>query len=401
MIAESSPFAPGAPVPVEYFVGRQGEIEHVRGLMRAAREGRTRVGFISGERGIGKSSLAGFVRWIAERHDGVVGCHVYLGGVQTLEGVLQRVFDRLLKDSIERPWHQQMRDSLGDRVRSIGLFGATLELRLDSDDLQVVERNFAHSIRDFLKKTGKKKTLLLILDDVNGVAGSVQFANWLKSTVDEIATSRHQTRLCVLMVGLDDRRRQMIAEQPSLARVFELVKIAPWSAAEVEEFYRQSFRSSGADVSPRDLDLLVDFTGGLPVLAHEIGDALWRVARTPALTRSDIATGIVLAAATVGSKYLGPQVLAATRSARYRSILEDIAQHLDVRFTRTEIIQHIAHDDRAVLDNFLRRMRQLGVLEAVPGTRGEYHFPNRLSWLYFRMSAKSAPVVGSNRQSLR
>ena len=300
----------------------------------------------AGSAGIGKSSLAGFVRWIAERHDGVVGCHVYLGGVQTLEGVLQRVFDRLLKDSIERPWHQQMRDSLGERVRTVGLFGATLELRLDSDDM-------------------------------------------------------HQTRLCVLMVGLDDRRRQMIAGQPSLARVFELVKIAPWSAAEVEEFYRQSFRSSGADVSPRDLDLLVEFTGGLPVLAHEIGDAVWRVARTPALARSDIATGIVLAAATVGSKYLGPQVLAATRSARYRSILEDIAQHLDVRFTRTEIIQHIAHDDRAVLDNLLRRMRQLGVLEAVPGTRGEYHFPNRLSWLYFRMSAKSAPVVGSNRQSLR
>lgn len=389
MIAEASPFAPGSPVPVEFFVGRTSQIEHVRGLVRAARDGRARVGFVSGERGIGKSSLASFVRWLAERHDGVVGSHVYAGGVQDLEGLLQRIFDRLLKDSIERPWHQQMRDSLGERVRSVGLFGATLELRLDNDDLRVIEHNFAHSIREFLKRTGKKKTLFLVLDDINGLAGSVQFANWLKSTVDEIATSRHQTRLCVLMVGLDERRHQMINTQPSLARVFELVSIAPWSVEEVEEFYRQSFRSSGAEVSPRDLDLLVDFTGGLPVLAHEIGDAVWRVARTPVITRSNIVAGIVLAAATVGSKYLEPQILAATRSTRYQAILEAIVRHLDVSFTRNEIIQHLAPDDRPVLDNFLRRMRHLGVLETVPGTRGEYQFPNRLSWLYFRMLAKS------------
>lgn len=400
MIAESSPFAPGSAVPVERFVGRRGEIERLRSLVRAARDGRARVGFVSGERGIGKSSVADFVRWLAERHDEVVGCHVYLGGVQDLEGMLQRVFDRLLKDSIQRPWHQQMRESLGERVRSVGLFGATLELRLDSDDLRVIERNFAHSIREFLKKTGKNKTLFLILDDINGLAGSVQFANWFKSTVDEIATSRHQTRLCVLMVGLDERRRQMIDGQPSLARVFDPVEIAPWSVEEVEEFYRGSFRSSGAEVSPGDLDLLVGFTGGLPVLAHEIGDAVWRVAQAPAITQNDILRGMLLAAVTVGSKYLGPQMLAATRGARYRSILETIAQHLDVRFTRTEIIRHLADDNRPVLDDFLRRMKQLGVLETIPGTRGEYQFPSRLAWLYFRMSAKSAPLVEKIRRSI-
>lgn len=80
-------------------------------------------------------------------------------------------------------------------------------------------------------------------------------------------------------------------------------------------------------------------------------------------------------------------MLAATRNARYRSTLYTIVRHLGVRFTRPEIIQHIGHDDRPVLDNFLRRMRELGVLETIPGTRGEYRFPNRLSWLYFRMLA--------------
>ena len=36
---------------------------------------------------------------------------------------------------------------------------------------------------------GHRRALFLILDDINDLAGSEEFANWLKSMVDEIATS--------------------------------------------------------------------------------------------------------------------------------------------------------------------------------------------------------------------
>lgn len=390
MIPESSPFTPGLPVPAESFVGRESEIVRVRGLVRAAKDGRVRTAFVSGERGIGKSSLAGFVRGLSERQDDVVGCHVYLGGVQDLAGMLQRTFDRLLKDSIGRPWHQPMLDLLGRRVRTVGLFGATLELRLSDDDVGAVERNFAHTIREFLKKTGKGKSLFLVLDDSNGLAGSARFANWLKSTMDEIATSRQTTRLCLLMVGLEERRRELIRRQPSLARVFELVDIAPWSDEEVAEFYEQAFRSAGADLPRGDMRSLVSFTGGLPVLAHEIGDAIWRSAASPAITRHEVAQGVVRAARAVGGKYLEPRILAAIRSARYRSILDQIARGPGFQFTRAEVLERLSGDDRKALDNFLRRMTKLGGLEAVPEIRGGYRFPNHLSKLYYIMSSRSS-----------
>ena len=49
-----------------------------------------------------------------------------------------------------------------------------------------------------------------------------------------------------------------------LARVFELVDIAPWSDEEVAEFYEQAFRSAGADLPRGDMRPLVRFTGGFP-----------------------------------------------------------------------------------------------------------------------------------------
>lgn len=82
-------------MPSEFFVGRVKEIERLRSLVRAAALGRFRIGFVSGERGIGKSSLVSFTRHLAERDEGAAGAHVFLGGVTSLGEMVRRTFDRV------------------------------------------------------------------------------------------------------------------------------------------------------------------------------------------------------------------------------------------------------------------------------------------------------------------
>lgn len=79
MKAEQSPFTPGQPVPIEFFVGRVKEIEQLVSMIRAATAGKFRVGYVAGERGIGKSSLVSFVRHLAERVEQTAGAHVFFG----------------------------------------------------------------------------------------------------------------------------------------------------------------------------------------------------------------------------------------------------------------------------------------------------------------------------------
>ncbi len=87
MSPESSPFTPGQPVPIEFFVGRVKEIEQLRSLVRAAVNGKFKIGFVTGERGIGKTSLVSFVRHLSEREDKVAGAHVFLGGAQDVPDI--------------------------------------------------------------------------------------------------------------------------------------------------------------------------------------------------------------------------------------------------------------------------------------------------------------------------
>ena len=384
MNPETSPFSPGQPVPIEFFIGRIREVERLRGMVRASTQGKFRIGFVSGERGIGKSSLASFVRYLSEHESQVAGCHVFLGGVEDLNEMLRRTFDRLLKESMDKPWHEQIRNFFGNHVRQVGLFGVTLELNLQESDWSTLAHDFVPTGRRLLNEIkDQKRALFLILDDINGLAGSEVFANWLKSTVDEISTSQQKMPLCILVVGLEERRQELVSKQPSLARVFELIDIAPWTDDEAMDFYRKSFDAVGAKVADSDMRQLVRFTGGLPVLAHEIGDAVWRTAEGPEIESKEVWEGILTAAEVIGRKLLQPQVFRAIRSERYRSILRKMSGAPRMSFGRSELMGRLSDNERKVMDNFLRRMKRLGALETDPEVKGGYQFPNLLHMLYF------------------
>ena len=376
-------------MPIEFFVGRIREIERLRSMVKAGTQGKFRIGFVSGERGIGKSSLASFVCHLSEHENQVAGCHVFLGGVEDLKEMLRRTFDRLLKESMDKPWHEQIKEFFGNHVRKVGLFGITLELNLQDSDLSTLANDFVPTITRLLDSLkGHKSTLFLILDDINGLAGSEVFANWLKSTVDEISTSQQKMPLCILVVGLEERRQELVSRQPSLARVFEVINIAPWSDDEAMDFYRNSFDSVGAKIAATDLRQLVQFTGGVPILAHEIGDAVWRTARGLQIDSKKVREGISTAAELIGWKLVQPQVFRTISNERYRSILQKMSDEPQTHFRRSELLERLTGEEKNLMDNFLRRMKRLGALETDSEFKGGYRFPNLLHMLYFWMESQ-------------
>ena len=392
MKPELSPFKPGQPVPVEFFVGRTQEIQQLQSMVNASLRGQFKIGFVSGERGIGKSSLVSVVRHGSDRFFNTASCHIHLGGVKELNEMVRKILDRILNESIDKSWHQQAMGFFGDRVRKVGLFGFSLELNLEDRDLSTLSRNFVPSMRNLLEKLkGQKDALLLILDDINGLATSTDFANWLKSMVDEISTSEQEMPLCILVVGLEERRQELISGQPSLDRVFELINISPWSPKETEEFYRNTFKSMDASIDQKELNRLVLFTGGLPVLAHEIGDAVWRTAQSPNINTQEVSQGISIAANIIGQKLLEPQIFSAIQSEKYHSILRKIASgEPKINFTRAELVNQLPPEEVKSLDNFLGRMTNLGAIGRVADIRGGYQFPNFLYALYFYLQSQFA-----------
>jgi len=392
MPKDYSPFTPGIPVPVEFFVGRLNEVERTINAVKASTGGRLQVLFLVGERGIGKSSLASFVKYISEQEHQVIGLHIFLGGVTTLEETVRRIFVRLLKDSIDKKFYQKITEFFGTHLKQIDLFGITIEFEADKNDLRLMVEDFAPTLRNLMDKLEEKKAILLILDDINGLANFPNFANWLKSLVDEIATSSKPLPLCLLLVGLEERRQAIISHQSSLARVFDVIEVKTWSETETIEFFKKAFSSVNIRVDERALSVLAKYTGGLPVLAHEIGDATFQLDTDNFIDKKDAEKGVINAAEIVGRKHLEPQVFQAIRSQKYRAILRNIAVNpSNISFRVGDIKPQLTRDEQRVFHNFLTKMKKLGVLQPDPdGEAGAYRFQNMLYYLYFWLETTRA-----------
>jgi hypothetical protein len=349
--------------------------------------------FVMGQRGIGKSSLCKYAVNVAERDLAALGLHVFLGGVTTLEEMAQAVLLRLLNESMGKAWYGKVLEFLGTHVKQVGLFGFTVQLS-PQEQTQAV-RSFLPMLRNLLAKLSSDKTgLLLVLDDLNGLADVPAFANWIKSFVDENATAREPLPIALVLAGLPERRQQMLANQPSLDRVFDPIRIDPFNEAETRDFYTRAFEKVKVPVEEAALKGLWFFSRGYPAFMHEIGDAVLKADTDDRIGEFDVAAGVVAAADVVGRKYLEPKVLDVIRSEKYRRILHKLGDPSFLAgFERRAVLAGLPEEEAGVFDNFLRRMEKLGAIrkikERAPGT---YEFTSLLYTLFFIMqTARTRP----------
>ena len=382
-----SPFTPGNPVPVELFAGRQDKIEEIVRYVGQSAVGKLENVFLIGDRGIGKSSMASFLRYLVSTKNNMLGIHIFLGGVSTLEEMVRRIFDQLLKEAQTQPWYAKVAQLFGNHISQIGLFNISVAFTPPQSDLSKLVRDFPLALNNVLQKLeGEKSGLFIILDDVDILVDNVEFSNWFKSFSDTVATHYQNFPVFIMLVGLPEKRDILYSLQPSLMRVFRLVEIERLSDEEVSTFMSQAFNKANMKVEDEAMKHMVDFSSGLPIMMHEIGDAIFWQDNDGLIDNDDVFAGMVRAAESVGQKYLIPQVYRAIRSPRYRAILRKFGKRklaTSRHFSKSELEAKLKVDEKRVLNNFLRRMRELGVIERdIESGSGAYKFVNDIYPVY-------------------
>jgi hypothetical protein len=236
----------------------------------------------------------------------------------------------------------------------------------------------------------QKKGLFLALDDINGLAEKMEFANWYKSFADEVATHYRDFPVFIMLIGLPQRRDVLSKLQPSLMRIFRPVDIEKLSDKEVEDFLSKAFQQAGMKVGSEAMKPMVHYSSGLPLLMHEIGDAIFWIDTDGIIDKEDAVQGIITAAGKVGEKYLDPKVYRAIRSQRYRSILRKLTEvHISRTFEKKDVEAKLNESEKRVFHNFLRKIRELGVIEPdMEKGRGSYRFVNEIYPLCIRMESQ-------------
>jgi hypothetical protein len=387
-----SPFYPGQPVPVELFTGRQEEISRINRALSQVALGKPGAVFITGEYGIGKSSLAGFVKYLAEKEHKVFGIHVLLGGAATIEDVATKTVEVLLRSGAYDPtWTETVRNSLAKYVGKQDLFGFSVNLESLQADGPTLSHGYLPLLRGLFERAEKQgaKGILLILDEINGITGDPQFSHFIKGLVDENALSRPPLPLLIILCGVDDRRRDMIRHHPPIERIFDIAEIRPMDDAEMSSFFTHAFESQRIGIDADALLMLKHYSAGYPKVMHIIGDAAFWIDKDGRIDHQDALNAVVAAAEDVGRKFVDQQVLKELRSQHYRSILAKLAKKpFDLSFQKAQIADGLTDIEKKKFNNFLQKMKKLNVLRAGDEI-GEYIFTSRLVRLYILLNSAS------------
>ena len=353
--------------------------------------------FVEGEYGIGKSSIAGFTQWVAERDSGLFGIYATLGSARSMDDVGAAVLEATVRaGALDPSRSERVRTWLAKYVGEQSLFGVTLHadaLRKDAPSVASGMLPFLGQVVDRLKETGVKG-VFLVLDEINGLATSADFAHFIKSLVDTNALARSPLPLLLMLCGVEECRREMIRQHQPIDRIFDVIEIAPMTTEEMRAFFTKAFESVGIRVESDALDRLTHYSAGFPKIMHLVGDAAFWIDKDGVIDKNEAFTAVLIAADEVGKKYVDQQVYKALRSSDYRSILKKIGRFaVDGGFKKAAVIKDLTQSEKSKFNNFLQKMKQLRVVRSGQD-RGEYIFNMRMVALYIWLESIKDTLSG-------
>jgi hypothetical protein len=386
-----SPFYPERPVPVEFFAGRENEIKRIKRAIGQVELGKSQNIFLTGEYGIGKSSLAGVMKYFAEAENNIMGIHVFLGNAKTVDEVAIKTVEAAIKTkAYEHTRTEKIRNFLSKYIVDIDLFGFA---KLNSDALKADGPNFATGYLPFLHgllnrvKDTQIKGLMVILDEINGITKNQDFAYFIKCLVDENALSNDTLPLLLILCGVKERRWEMIKCHQPIDRIFDIVDINTMNELEMKNFFYKTFHSVGIAVNDDALNLLCIYSAGFPKIMHIIGDNIFWIDQDNLIDKDDASKGILAAAEEIGKKFVDQHVLKALRSKDYHSILSKVTKgEFSSSFQAQSIAITLTEVEKKKFNNFLQRMKELKVISS-GDEKGEWIFNSVLVRLYLHLKS--------------
>lgn len=381
-----SPFEPGKPVPPDRFIGRKKTINKILRYAIKATKGNTQHFFLTGNRRIGKTSVAEYVKKYLESNFKMLGVYISNKGndsVETLTSlIIESIFNELPHDSLK----DKLKTWFGDNIESIEIKGNKISFKPNDELSESFKDNFHSHLQKIYEDelSESYKGIFIIIDDINGLSKSKEFVNWYKRFADTIAVSnQYKLPVYLLLAGYPEKFDNLVQAEESFGSIFHHEDISTLDNSEVKEFFVTMFDQENISISDEALEVMVDFSYGLPLMMQQIGDSIFWLVEEDSISKETAMLGVMDAANEIGNKQIRP-ILNQIRSDNYERILEILVKNDLTSFKKSELKKYLPNVSNNIITGFLSRMVELGILKSTGHVNsGTYEFNNPLYYIYF------------------
>ena len=288
----------------------------------------------------------------------------------------------MLKKAKKESISLRFKELIKDNVTKVGTWGTEIRINNNSTLLVDIKRNFIYTIQELFNDIENKSALLIIIDDINGLSDDETFPNWYKSMVDTIAVKDDiSIPIAFISTGYSKKFGRLHRFNQSFSRIFQREELEILKDDEVSDFYKEMFNRVNIVIEEDALNLMVQYTNGLPLLMQQIGFSLFNKINTSNVVTQQMAIkAIIDAGESVGKNYVISNYEEYDENKEYKSILYKISNYNSFKFNKTELRHILNVKEEKVLDVFLELNTIQGFFEKKDD---EYLVKNELFKMYF------------------
>ena len=402
MSTRINPFRPNSPIGPGMFVGRFDEIVALEQSLVQTRAGQPQHFMVTGERGIGKTSLLSYLKFVAkgeiqvgtEKHNFlVVDVDIEKGTsaasfARRLERALRHELgkDEKVRDFFKKSWDFVKRFEAGS-VRYNGKESIT-ETEDLVDELTYSLVDTANRVcsgclegSDF---SANFDGIIILIDEADSASEDLEFGALLKMLTERIQ-KRGCEKIMFGLAGLENLREILRESHPSVLRVFDEIKLKRLRDADVERVIDRCIEDANDNnefktkVEDDAKAYLVRLSEGYPHFIQQFGFSAFAVDNDGEIDIADVKEGAFGrrgALEIIGDKYYRDSFYGKIQKESYRQVLRIMAEKWDSWVEKCEIKAKFKGKD-STLNNAIRALRDRKIILSQEGSRGVYRLQHK------------------------
>lgn len=409
MPGKFNPYRPDKVATPGMFAGRFPEIQFIDGCLRQTKHGNPKHFLITGERGIGKSSLvllekavaSGNVEGLDKTRYNFLVLNVALRKEDTFLSIVDRIA-RELRKQVEKE------NSLASIVLKSIDFLSRIEaagVRFNRENLAGSEEESMSSLQEdfettILKMGDTKDGILLLIDEADRPDSSANLGLFCKLLTEDMAM-RGCDKVCIGLAGLPALVSKLRDSHESSLRLFHVLNLKPLEPDErrgvLDAGLREANRKNPQPVVIHEntYSMIGDFSEGYPHFLQEFAYCAFEADTDNEISPDDFLVSLFDengAFDQLGAKYFDKSY-STPASDDYRKVLDAMSEHDDSWVSRSTLISESGIKP-GTIDNALRALKAKDIIFQDDSRQGYYRLPTRSFAVWISLRKKAGVTEG-------
>lgn len=403
-----NPFTPNSPVGTGMFAGRFEEVVSLeKGLFQTKSNIPTHF-LITGERGIGKSSLMLYLEHAATSDISPYGKLNYLTVSIAVSDKMELItLIKLIEKNIQRELRgtETIRSFAAETwqiVQRLKIMDSGITPAEKDSEAELILDDFAYSLSETCKRIcnpekdeKKRDGILFIIDEADNAMPDLRIGYFLK-TVTEALQKHGCMNVMFVVAGLPEAAEKLSSSHESSLRIFSQLKIKPLLDEHrkyVVEKGIEKANNLNADkttVHQDALEQICELSEGYPHFIQQFAFSAFESDSDGAISHSDVVEGAFKkggALDEIGARYYASAYNDKIKSDEYRQVLEIMSEKLDSWIKKSDIRVKFGGDE-STLSNALTALTSRKIILKNPSKTGEYRLQQKGFALWIKLFGK-------------